>query len=422
MASTLLAIAKGIATGSGKRKQDDEARAQRDLENAINLSQLEGVTFEDPQAAASAPAAAPVAPDIPGDPGSSTAQRAVLDAAHNAWKTIGATPAADSTAVATPAPTPKTALDAVRATRINTDQAVSPTSTSPAAPAAAAPKPRSVLQIGRAVLGGQDKNIVMDPSQTVGGKKRTLDAANTAAHARLLAIDDSVGEFDPTVDYVGEERAYKKRKQVADALVKTGDFTQEQADLYAKTGQDLTERSRKTALEEARIAQAKRPKAPEPGTPAYYAMIRQVAKIRSQYSRGGANADPEKAKERYVRTRMVQLMKSPGKDPDLGTPLPGLERDEAIAQARGEWDAVAGPDEEESGSGAGSGAASSSTATATTKTQAAPQGPQSEKIKTLNAQYKAALARGVDEDTAWSVYQSELTKIQAAGKSSAAGK
>jgi hypothetical protein len=411
MPSTLLAIARGAAQGFAKRKQDAEAKAERDLENTIRLSQIPGVSIED------ATSPDPAATDATQPPaGSAPAQRTALDAARQVWKTIGSKPAGDSTDAGAPAIAPKSPADLVRTTSSGNVDPVSPPA--PPKPPAAPATPRSVLEIGRNTLGGRENRIMLDQSQTAAGQQRR----NAAAHQKLLAIDESVGEFDPSVDYQEEYRKYSRRKQVADAMVKTGQFTQEQADTYAKTGEDLSERSRKAALEQAKIDQAKRPKAPVPGTPEYYAMVRNVARIRASTSKSGS--DPAKQKDRYVRSRMVQLMKSPGKDPDLNTPLPGMTREEAIAQAGDEWDAVVAADEGDGGTDGSdsSGAAPSPAASGSKKTPAAPQGPLSAKIKTLNDQYKAALDRGVDEDSAWKVYQDELTKIKAAGTSSAAAK
>jgi polyhydroxyalkanoate synthesis regulator phasin len=384
MPSTALAIARGLARG-GAQRQDDERKQQReDLETMIQLGQIPGVSIED-----IVPAPDPATPVVAPTPaaGSAAAQRGVLDAAHQAWKSsvAGDTPGAPVAAAAAAVPAP----------------AQQPAATS---------TPRSPLEIGRIALGGTDRRVTMDPTLTAGGRQK----ANQVAHSKLFAIDESIGDFDPSEDYQTELRKYNKRKQVADALVKTGEFTQDQADTYAKTGEDLAEKSRKAALEQATIDQRKRQHVVEPGTPGYYAMVREVAKIRAQYSKGGANADPAKAKEKWVRSRMVQLMKSPGKDPDLGTALPGLAKDEAIQQASDEWDAVTADSEETPASTAPSGTPK--------KTPAPANGENAEKIKTLNAQYKAAIARGVDEDKAWEVYQSELAKIKAAGVKRAPGK
>jgi polyhydroxyalkanoate synthesis regulator phasin len=346
----------------------------------IQLGQIPGVSIED-----ILPAPDPVAPIVAPAAGSAAAQRGALDAAHQAWKSsvAGDTPGAAPTAAA----------------------AAPVTAQQPAATST----PKSPLEIGRVALGGKDRRVTMDPALTAGGRQK----ANQVAHSKLFAIDESIGDFDPAEDYQTELRKYNRRRQVADALVKTGEFTPEQADTYAKTGEDLAEKSRKAALEQATIDQRKRQHVVEPGTPGYYDMVRRVAQIRAQYSKAGANADPAKAKEKWVRVRMTQLMKSPGKDPDLGTVLPGLARDDAIQQASDEWDAVVADSEE---------TPPASTSSAPKKTPAPASGDNAEKIKTLNAQYKAAVDRGVDEDQAWEVYQAELAKIKAAGVKRAPGK
>ena len=299
MSGALLAIARGALQGMDDTKQlaYQDAIRQRQLQaqqlrELADLSRTPGFSV------------APPAPAEPA-PGSAPAQRSALDAAHAIWKSsvAGDTPGA---------PIPKAAAQTL------------------------APK-SSALTVARETLGNQPLDVTYDPSLSEGTQKAARLRANQYAHQQLAAVDDTVGTFDPSKDYEGELQKYRKRKQVADALVKTGEYTPEQATIYAQTGQDLAERAGKDAYRAAETTRAQAPKAPTPGTPAYYAIQRRVAEIRTA---ARAGSDTNAQREKWVRGRMIALIKSPGKNRFTGKPLPGLSRDEALGQANDEWDAV----------------------------------------------------------------------------------
>lgn len=210
MASTLLGIARGAAAGFAGRKKDEETKRIRtreedrqDLATALELANNEGITLEDPT-----PDPAPVKPVvIPGLPGSATSQRAVLDAAHSAWKTSAA---GDS-------PTP------------------------PAAPAA----PRTALEIGRASIGGKAKRVMLEPSLTTGGKRKAAETANRTAYDRLNA-DGSAGAYEPTFDYRAKERSDIEENQTIASLIHAG-VDPEEAKLLAKHKIDVDLRRNRVA-------------------------------------------------------------------------------------------------------------------------------------------------------------------------------
>lgn len=223
MPSTLLAIARGTLAGDLAERKRQEEQRQRDLENAIRLSSVDGISIEDPTAAAP-PVVPPAGPVIPGAPGSAEAHRAVLDAAHTAWKT--------SAAGDTPPP-------AVAAGTVTPPDAGNRAST--------APTPRSAMEVGRIRLGGKEKVINMDPSQTAGGQRKASRAANQAAYDRLNK-DGTMGAYEPGYDYRAKERSTLEEGELTKALVDAGTDPKEAA-ILAKYHIDIEGRRIKTAAE-----------------------------------------------------------------------------------------------------------------------------------------------------------------------------
>jgi len=228
MPSTLLAIARGTLAGDLKNRQLEEERRQRDLENAIRLSSVEGISIEDPSVVGSIkppPAAAvPPAPVIPAPP-------------------VGF----DSSIAGAPgAPSPLSiARDAIAPPPDVAE--VTPPDAGNHASAAPAPTPRSVMEVGRIRLGGKDKVINMDPSQTVGGQRKAAKAANQAAYERLNK-DGSIGAYEPGYDYVAHERKDLDEGELMKALIAAGTDPGE-AKVLAKYHIDLEGRRIKTAAE-----------------------------------------------------------------------------------------------------------------------------------------------------------------------------
>lgn len=204
MASTLLKIARGAAAGFGQRKEDDEKRklrereqARQDLGTALDLSNIEGITLEDDEPT---PPPAPTGPKIVGAPGSAEAQRSVMQAAHDAFKTT--MPGAEKPAA-------------------------------PAAPAA----PRNLLEIGRTAVNGKTKRVMLDPEQTVGGKKKAAETANRAAYDRING-DGSAGAYERTFDYVAKERSTLEEADTIKTLIAAG-VDPEEAKLLAHNKIDV---------------------------------------------------------------------------------------------------------------------------------------------------------------------------------------
>lgn len=211
MPSSLLQIARGAASGFGQREQDAEARklrereqARQDLATAVDLANTQGITLEDDPTPPEP--AKPIV--IPGAPGSATSQRAVLDAAHSAWKTSAAGDA--------PAPPP--------------------------APAA----PRTALEIGRAAVNGKSKRVMLEPSETVGGRRKAAEAANREAYGRVK----NAGAYEPTFDYRAKERSDLEEDETIASLVAAG-VDPEEAKLLARHKIDVDlRRQRRDALDE----------------------------------------------------------------------------------------------------------------------------------------------------------------------------
>lgn len=218
MASTLLGIARGAASGFAKRKQDAEAKRIRtreedrqDLATAIELGNQEGITLEDP----TPDPVTPAAPVIPGLPGSAQSHSAIMQAAHDSFKTT--MPGAEKPAA-------------------------------PAAPAA----PRNVLEIGRASIGGKTKRVMLDPTQTAGGKRKAAETANRSAFDRLNA-DGTAGAYEPTFDYRAKERTDIEEKSTIASLIAAG-VDPEEAKLLAKHKIDVDLRRERAE----RLAELKR--------------------------------------------------------------------------------------------------------------------------------------------------------------------
>lgn len=174
------------------------------------------------------------------------------------------------------------------------------------------------------------------------------EARNRQAFTELEKSSKGLGAYDPTNDYGAELSKYLERRRVSDALMKTGNYTQEEADIYAETGQNVAaERAKmdkqRTDAEKAEAA-LNAPKPPVRGTPEYDALIRREAQIRAQTNaqyrappRAAAGESRDAAAKReatFVRARMRELMK-PTREDDVTTP--GLTMSDAIKQARTEW-------------------------------------------------------------------------------------
>lgn len=196
MPSTLLGIARGTLTGVGNRRAMQAAQEDKDLQKILALSNLEGVTIEDPTL-----------------PPPTTPSQASTPAG------FGGEHRPDTTPFDTPTP------DVTGAGSVAT-----------AAPAA----PRSAMEIARVHVGGKEKVVRMDPALTAGGKARAREAANKAAFDRLN-VDGSLGAYEPTYDYQAHERADLDEKELEKQLI-AGGVNPAEAKTLAKFHIDLEAR------------------------------------------------------------------------------------------------------------------------------------------------------------------------------------
>lgn len=182
---------------------------------------------------------------------------------------------------------------------------------------------------------GEAESRAISYSQQRAQEKETR---NRGAYAELEKSSKGLSAYDPTNDYGDALQKYLERRRVSDALMKTGNYTQEEADIYAETGQNVA--AERVKMEKQK-EEAGRPRTPVVGTPEWEKVQRTAAKIRAEYRPAPRGAQPEskeagaKRQATFVRARMRELMKPRTDDGDT---VPGLAMSAAISQARKEWE------------------------------------------------------------------------------------
>jgi hypothetical protein len=205
MSSPLLSLAIGALKGANDTRARKREREREDLDTALKLGSMPGVTLEDPNVQ----------------------------------------PTQDLLSVASSVlPAATAGIGGIT-------------------PPAPAPLPGKVA--GELTIGGKRVAVRQDPTQTVEGRRVAQDQSNRASHARLQKLDPTLWnqQYDPNYDYGGAERDETKKASTEQQLIAAG-MDPKRARIFARTGFDTEKREaeltakkdseKRLGLEERRVA------------------------------------------------------------------------------------------------------------------------------------------------------------------------
>lgn len=252
------AIARGVLAGNLRNREADaaeeERRRRREIENIElmdRLSNMEGFSFED---------------DEPPD---------------------------DATGSGEPDELPALPVEEISDGRggPTTQQGIEPA----IPPVGERPKaPRTAMEIARITIGGRERGVRFDPTQTPAAKRARRDQLNRAAHAASSPDE----EYDEGRDYVAEQRERKRDEAeiaaTTQAIIDSGIETDpKKARAWAVANPTLD-----------KITKARAPRAPVRGSPEYEQMLRRESAIPTRRGAGGGDDDDgTPAQRRAVRVR-----------------------------------------------------------------------------------------------------------------------
>lgn len=233
------AIARGVLAGGLQNRAAAQAEAERQrreqLENlqlAARLAEMEGFSFEDDEEE----------PDAPTGSGEVDPSRTSRQMREGFAGMLGEDEA--------PMRDPE-----------------APQRRSPQSPAGNTPaRPRSAMEIARITIGGRERGVRFDPTQTATARRARRDQLNRAAHA-AIAPDE---EYDESVDYAKRRQSKAELDATVQAIIDSGIETDpKKARAWAIANPTLE-----------RITRANAPKPPVRGTPEYNAAIEAEAAAR----------------------------------------------------------------------------------------------------------------------------------------------
>lgn len=247
-AGALLAMARGAMQGQQDKKDRASQKEREELQRLILLSQTDGFSFgetESPDPAAGMPeipdvqqqpSPAPAPAPMPGAPASP------LDAARAAVQGMGGQQATAQEPAGSPIP-----------------PGGAPVGAAPPS-SAGAPVPASrggPFEVARSTIGGVDRPIMFDPSQTAAARRQRKEALNQAAYERMRQDPsgaEALGAFDPGIDYAGQERKERETEAMVRALVDAGE-NENDARVLARHNVDLRARRDQQQQREAQRRQ-----------------------------------------------------------------------------------------------------------------------------------------------------------------------
>jgi hypothetical protein len=261
---SISAIARGVLAGGLKNREtaaaEKERRRREQLENIElmdRLSNMEGFSFEDDE-------------EDPAAPGAS--------------------------------PDPVDELPAMPVEQISDGQGgpAAQQGIEPAIPPARE-RPKTAMEIARITIGGRERGVRFDPTQTPAAKRARRDQLNRAAHAASSPDE----EYDEGRDYVTEQRTQRRTEAELDAItqaiIDSGIETDpKKARAWARANRTLE-----------RINRANAPKPPVRGTPEYNEAIEAEEDVRGR-TRAKYREPREGDRETPAQKRAARLRSARG--------------------------------------------------------------------------------------------------------------